>query len=373
VPGAASSASGAVAGALPGSVNGGGSAAGSSSSSGGSRGAGGSAGRGSAGGSGRGGRAHAASTSQRRHAQAVQDRRLRRDVARFAGCLEALPGVEGPLLAIRAGIGGAEPASLGDAARRLGISTHRAARIERRGLRQLRAAGRSGACAPGAAASRRSIALGTSGAAIPQLQPAVLLTPRPALKAPAALASPSGASGAGGSKGGSSSPAGSAGGTIQSHAPAEVIATNASSKTAAYLAGLALFALLLAALAVAWRRRSQTPAARLAEQTGTAAVWWPPARPELPPGPAEPPFVAAEVVEEGAVAAAGAGAYGSSEEEAPTGEHPPASATDAGPVGEPGPAAGAAGTAHRRRPRRGAVATASLVSLGVALLRRRRR
>jgi hypothetical protein len=304
---------------------------------------------------------HAASVSERRHQRAVQERHLRRDVARFAGCLEALPGVEGPLLAIRAGIGGAEPASLSDAARQLGISTHHAARIERRGLRQLRAAGRSGACAPGAAASRRSIALGTSGSTIPPLQPAVLLTPRPALTTPAALASPSGASGA---QGGSSSEAGSPGGAIQSHAPAEVRATNASSKTAAYLAGLALFALLLAALAVAWRRRSLTPAARLAEQTGTAAVWWPPARPELPPGPVEPPLVAAEVADP--VAVSGTDVYGSSEEEAPTGEHPPA--TDAAPVADAAPAA-----THRRRPRRGAVAAASLVSLGVALLRRRRR
>jgi hypothetical protein len=290
--------------------------------------------------------------------------------------------VEGPLLAVRAGIGGAEPASLGDAARQLGISTHRAARIERRGLRQLRAAGRSGACAPGAAASRRSIALGTSGAAVPPLQPAVLLTPRPALKTPAALASPSGASGPSGGRGAPGPSSGSTGGSTQSR-PAAVQAENASSKTAAYLAGLALFALLLAALAVAWRRRAQTPAARLAEQTGTAAVWWPPARPELPPGPPEPPFVAAEVAAEGSVAVSGSDAE-SSNEEAPTGEHPPVADTardaNAAPISDTGPttAAGAADTAagaptHRRRPRRGAVAAASLVSLGVALLRRRRR
>jgi MYXO-CTERM domain-containing protein len=294
----------------------------------------------------------------------VSERRLRRDVDRFSGCLDALPGVEGPLLAIRAGIGSAAPASLSDAARRLGISTRRATRVQRRGLRHLRAAGRSGACGAGASAARRSVALGTAGGAVPQLQPAVLLAPRPSLTSPAMLAEPSNRRG----------PAklriarpGTTGEATEARAPATVHTASASTKTASYLAALGILALLAMALVVAWRRREQTTPARLAEQTGTAAVWWPPARPELPPGPAEPPMVAAEVVELDPTAEVSGGAA-----RAPSDPGSGADRSSEGPApvspGAPAPTA-----AHRRRPGPAAVAAASVVSLGLALLRRRRR
>jgi hypothetical protein len=146
-------------------------------------------------------------------------------------------------------------------------------------------------------------------------------------------------------------------GATEARGSAAVQPASASSMTAAYLAALGILALLMVALAVAWRRRAYATPARLAEQTGSAAVWWPPAPAELPPGPAEPAPVAAEVVDDAspAVALPGPEVDGIAAGEAPTA------------------APSLAGAGHRRRPRPAAVAAASLVSLGVALLRRRRR
>jgi hypothetical protein len=124
---------------------------------------------------------------------------------------------------------------------------------------------------------------------------------------------------------------------------AGVVATGGegSTKVGPYLAALALLALLLAGSVVAWRRRHEPGAPRLAGQTGTAAVWWPPAAP-----PEE-------------------------ETSAPEPEEPPAAPEPDATEGQatrfiPPPA-------PRRRTRPAAVAAASLLSLGLALLRRRRR
>jgi hypothetical protein len=90
---------------------------------------------------------------------------------------------------------------------------------------------------------------------------------------------------------------------------------------------------------------------------------------DLPEAPAEPPPVAVEVPDE--------------DEEVPTGEHSVAAADEPPAVDGP-PAAGgdaldapatpaATPVVHRRTGRPRAIALASLVSFGVAMLRRRRR
>ncbi|MEA2368074.1 MAG: hypothetical protein QOH38_792 [Thermoleophilaceae bacterium] len=289
-------------------------------------------------------RTRAASAGERRRARAAHESRLRRDVERYSGCLDALPGAEGRLLALRGGAGSASPLSRSAAAEQLGISTHRAALIEHRGLHRLRDAGRSGACGAGAAAARRRAVLGTGGASVPPLEPAMLLVHHPALTSPEKLALRG--------KAGDSTEA--AGSDASGSGPAEgvVHALKTSSKTAGYLAALGLLALLTLALIFAWRRRGQGGAPRLAEQTGSAAVWWPAAADELPPVAPDRPVVQENVASPFA--------------DAP---QPGAHSGDEGVV----PAAAPAPAKHR--PQRGpaAVAAASLVSLGVALLGRRRR
>jgi hypothetical protein len=93
---------------------------------------------------------HAASA---RHAQArrsararKRDRALRRAVVRLQGCLGQLPHLERRVLVLRAGVGIGHPRSRARVARITGLRRARVARLERRGLRQLRALGRAGAC-----------------------------------------------------------------------------------------------------------------------------------------------------------------------------------------------------------------------------------
>ena len=297
-----------------------------------------SAGSGRSSGAARGERMRAASHAQRRRNEAAHDRRLRRDVTRLAGCLDTLSSLEARLLSLRAGLGDDAPASRPEAARKLGISTHRAAVLERNGLHRLRGAGRSGACggvadASGPSASPAAIAAraGTG----PQLQPAVLLTPRPRLASPASLGRSRHSRGAGG---GSSSNSGTAPPASGGRTPGVIHGVETSSQAARYIVGFALLTLLLAAFAVAWRRRERGAPPRLADEAGSAIVWQAPAAPVEAPPAAEPPAPAAEAT-------------------APT-AGPPA------PAPEPPPLA-------RARPV--AVVAATLLSLGVALLRRRRR
>jgi hypothetical protein len=76
-----------------------------------------------------------------------RDRELRRAVARLQGCLARVPRAERRVLVLRAGIGIARTRSRAEVARMTGLQRARVARLERRGLRQLRALGRAGACA----------------------------------------------------------------------------------------------------------------------------------------------------------------------------------------------------------------------------------
>jgi hypothetical protein len=332
---------------------------------------------------------HAASAGDGRQ---TPEQRLRTDVQRFAGCLDALPGKEGPLLALRAGIGAPHPVSLGDAANRLGISKGHASVLQRRGLRQLRAAGRSGACGSGAAGSHSPAFLAANASSVPQLQPAVLLASQPTLTSPATLAAPSrsdrrGGSGRSGRTAGSASGVGAVSG---GRTPGLVHGVESASGTARYLAAVIVLALLTAAMLVAWRRRESAPAPRLADQAGTAAVWWPPTS-DLPEAPSAPPGAAVEVLDPLAPSNLAAGPLQLSAGAAPpaaleAGTPAPETEAPAHDVAEPsltGPRAtrpvppaprpmgvGAAGSA-RRHP--AAVAAATLVSIGVALLRSRRR
>jgi hypothetical protein len=100
----------------------------------------------------------------------------------MSGCLGDLPGTQRRLLGLRAGLSG--PAlSRGAAARRLGISVTRAGALERSGLRSLRSGARSGRCGSGAGGGGSTFAprLASRAFAMPQLQPAVMLSHPPAL------------------------------------------------------------------------------------------------------------------------------------------------------------------------------------------------
>ena len=333
---------------------------------------------------------HSASAGDGRQ---TPEQRLRTDVQRFAGCLDALPGKEGPLLALRAGIGAAHPVSLGDAANRLGISKGHASVLQRRGLRELRAAGRSGACGSGAPGSHSPAFLAANASSVPQLQPAVLLASQPTLTSPATLAAPSRVRPARRKR--SLGPHGGLGvrrrrSLGRARTPGLVHGVESASGTARYLAAVIVLALLTAAMLVAWRRRESAPAPRLADQAGTAAVWWPPTS-DLPEAPSAPPGAAVEVLDPLAPSNLAAGPLQLSAGAAPlaaleAGTPAPETEAPAHDVAEPsltGPRAtrpvppaprpmgvGAAGPA-RRHP--AAVAAATLVSIGVAMLRSRRR
>src|SRR4051794_30035931 len=104
---------------VPGVAGGSGSASGSAGSSAAATATSGGRTPGAAGASGRGGSAanggvHAASTqtpAERRQRRSVKEASMRRDVERYSGCLGDLPGLEGRVLTIRAGLGDRSPAS----------------------------------------------------------------------------------------------------------------------------------------------------------------------------------------------------------------------------------------------------------------------
>jgi hypothetical protein len=92
------------------------------------------------------------------------DRRVRRLVARYAGCLSGLPARQRRVLRLRAGIGPREPATRAAVARRLDLPVARVRVAERRGLRALRRSGRDGcAAAVDGAGADPGLATGPAG------------------------------------------------------------------------------------------------------------------------------------------------------------------------------------------------------------------
>jgi DNA-binding CsgD family transcriptional regulator len=77
-----------------------------------------------------------------------RDAALRRAVLRLRGCLGRMPRAERRVLLLRAGDGTTRTRSRSEVARMTGLSPARVTKLERRGLRRLRALGRQGACAP---------------------------------------------------------------------------------------------------------------------------------------------------------------------------------------------------------------------------------
>jgi hypothetical protein len=77
----------------------------------------------------------------------ARDRRLRRTVLALPACVQRLAPLERRVLVLRAGVGARAPRSRRRVARRLDLSVRRVARVERAGLRRLRALGRSNSCA----------------------------------------------------------------------------------------------------------------------------------------------------------------------------------------------------------------------------------
>jgi HAD domain in Swiss Army Knife RNA repair proteins/Sigma-70, region 4 len=81
-----------------------------------------------------------------RRRAADRSRRLRNAVEHMQGCLPELGWQERRVLVLRAGVGRRRPLSRRTVARRLGTSTRRVGRIERRGLSRLRRAARTSDC-----------------------------------------------------------------------------------------------------------------------------------------------------------------------------------------------------------------------------------
>ena len=125
------------------------------------------------------------------------DRRVRRLVARFGGCLAQLTVRQRRVLRLRAGVGPREPATRAAVARRLELPVARVRRAERRGLRALRSSAREGcgAASDGAGAEPALTGAGDGAAA-----------------ASAVLASGSGGDGGGSAAGGSGGDPASGGG-----------------------------------------------------------------------------------------------------------------------------------------------------------------
>jgi hypothetical protein len=81
------------------------------------------------------------------------NRRLRQEASALADCLSALDAFDRRVIVLRAGIDSGHPLSRGAAAGRLGVSRGAVGRAEHRGLRGLKRANRSTACAQGGGTS----------------------------------------------------------------------------------------------------------------------------------------------------------------------------------------------------------------------------
>ncbi len=91
-----------------------------------------------------------------------RERRLRRVVSRFAGCLGAVAPGQRRVLVLRSGAGAGEPLSRRAVALRLDTTVRQVARTERRGLERLRAVASAGGCGGGEAGA--IVAAGGDGA-----------------------------------------------------------------------------------------------------------------------------------------------------------------------------------------------------------------
>ncbi len=80
-----------------------------------------------------------------------RERRLRRAVVRYRGCLDGLPALERRVLVLRSGVGSRRARTRARVGRALDLSAQRVGRIERRGLRRLRGLG-DGGCGGGGSA-----------------------------------------------------------------------------------------------------------------------------------------------------------------------------------------------------------------------------
>ncbi|HET9739266.1 MAG TPA: hypothetical protein VFP78_14215 [Solirubrobacteraceae bacterium] len=76
-------------------------------------------------------------------------RRVRRAVLRFSSCLDDISSLQRRVLLLRAGLGAGPARSRRSVARKLDIRPRRVMRLERRGLRRVRALVRGGVCGAG--------------------------------------------------------------------------------------------------------------------------------------------------------------------------------------------------------------------------------
>jgi Sigma-70, region 4 len=86
------------------------------------------------------GRAAARSSGSPAQRRVARERRLRRTVRRLGTCLDDLPTLERRVLELRTGLGPGRARNREGVARALDLSTRRVTRLERRGVRRLRAA-----------------------------------------------------------------------------------------------------------------------------------------------------------------------------------------------------------------------------------------
>jgi hypothetical protein len=93
-------------------------------------------------------------------------------VVRLQGCLGRVPRAERRVLVLRAGVGIARTRSRAEVARITGLRRARVTRLERRGLRHLRALGRAGACPVSMGARQMTIAAPPVGSPPPGGGPA---------------------------------------------------------------------------------------------------------------------------------------------------------------------------------------------------------
>ena len=170
----------------------------------------------------------------------------------MASCLGALPSLERRVLAARAGIGTAA-LSRSDAAEHLHISREREIAVERRGIEDLKSAAHAGGCpaesGPATLSARRAL-IAAHLAAVPQLQPGMLLSGRPSLKTPVALAGPPGRA-----LSGVEAASASGGSSTLASGSAQLAGAQPTIAHPEYLVALLLAAILVGGVALLRRRR----------------------------------------------------------------------------------------------------------------------
>jgi hypothetical protein len=96
-----------------------------------------------------------------------RERDLRRTVLRFHGCLSRVPRSERRVLSLRAGVGRLRPHTRSEVARITHLRRARVIKLERRGLRRLRALNRAGACQDAGAPTTAVTAAPGTGTSVP--------------------------------------------------------------------------------------------------------------------------------------------------------------------------------------------------------------